>query len=110
MPATVLAAGGGDTQSHNRVGNCQVSTVGTKILFFFFFLVHLIPPLQPLLPGLELEKEESPDSGPWEGKKGRKGEGEVHREQGDRPGRVGEEWGTDSLGHSSWVGGVQLRT
>lgn len=105
MLATVLAAGG-DTQSHNGVGKSQVSTVGTKILFFFFFLVHLISPLQPLLSGLELEKEDSPESGPWEGKKGRKGEG-----VGTGNKVTGQaEWGRDSLGHSSWVGGVQLRT
>lgn len=50
------------------------------------FLVYLIPLVQPLLPGLELEKkEESPESEPWEGRK----EGRYNREEGERPGKVG---------------------
>lgn len=65
-------------------------------------MVHLIPPVHPLLPGLKLEKkQESPESGPWEGKEGWKGGERYRREQGGRPGSVGTAWGTDSLSQVS---------
>lgn len=64
-----------------------MSTLGGPRLSF---LVHLVPLVQPLLPGLELEKkEEIPESEPWEGKKGRK-EGRYHWEEGEKPGKLGD--------------------
>lgn len=68
MPGTVS----GDRDIHKAIpelGTARSALWGSRLIF----LVHLIPLVQPLLPGLELEKkEESPESEPWEGRKGRK--------------------------------------
>lgn len=51
MPGT--GPGAGDVhKAITELGTARSALWGTKMIFFFF-LVHLIPPLQLLLPGLE---------------------------------------------------------
>lgn len=82
VPGTVS----GDGNIHEAItelGTARSALWRSRLIF----LVYLIPLVQPLLPGLELEKkEESPESEPWEGRK----EGRYNREEGERPGKVGD--------------------
>lgn len=75
VPGTVLGAG--DThKAITQLGTARSALWGPRLIF----LVHLIPPLQPLFPGLELEKKAL-------GREERKEEGRQSREQGERPER-----------------------
>lgn len=72
MPGTVLGA----WDTHKAIielGAARSALWGPRLIF----LVHLIPPLQSLLPGLELgKKEEISESGPREGRKAGRCNGE----------------------------------
>lgn len=69
MPGTVLGAGDVH-KAITELGTARSALWGPRLIF----LVHLIPSVQLLLPGLELgKKEEIAESEPSEGRNGKKG-------------------------------------